>query len=140
MTKKVAALQDVTACRLVLMDQRFRETRCYCEKPVHVNQNILRHMTIISFVNYAFGAAKMPHRHYSFCGKHVLVHNGHLVVRIRIFIEKPQATSPCAGQDIPCILWMSKFITAFTRTVTGHYSQTDESIPYPPNMKIVHNN
>lgn len=69
MTKKIAALEDVTACRLVFMDQWFRETCCSIgmaagsfEKPVHVNQTALRHI-IISFINYTFDEAKMSHRH-----------------------------------------------------------------------------
>jgi len=79
-TKKVAALDDVTACRLVLMDQRFRKTRCStsmavgpCEKPAHVNQTTLCHIIVINFINYTFDEAKKPRRHYILCGKQILV-------------------------------------------------------------------
>jgi hypothetical protein len=66
MTKKIAALEDVTVCKLVLMDQRFRETCCSTsmaagssENPIHVKETALRHI-IISFINYTFDEAKMP--------------------------------------------------------------------------------
>ena len=123
MTKKVAALQDVTTCRLVLMDQRFREIRCSCERTVHVNQTTLRHITVISFVNYNFDTDKMPHRHYSLCGKQILVKDGHLAIRIRIFIEK--AVAPQLVKKFRTFYGCQSSLPCSQEPVTGHYSQTD---------------
>lgn len=144
MTKKIAALEDVTACMLVHLDQRFREPCCSTsmavgssEKPVHANQTARLHI-IISFINYISDEATMPSGRYSLCGKQNLVKNCHLAIRIRIFIEKRLV--PQLVKIFRAFYGCQSSLPHSQAPVTGHYSQTDESIPYPPNIKIVYNN
>jgi hypothetical protein len=144
MTKKVAALEEVTSWRLVLIDQRFRETYCSTsmaagssEEPVHADQTARRHI-IISFINYIFDDATMSHGRCSVCGKQILVKNCHLAIRIRIFIEKRLVAQ--LVKIFRAFYGCQSSLPHSQEPVTGHYSQTDESIPYPPNIRIVYNN